>query len=88
VRPSKVGSTFTALALVIVSIQNISTLPAASMRLTDGAIGDPSNRHLGMPQSQRPKVVSAVSENYRWRKFLSLLEDQSYDVVPQRRTFT
>jgi hypothetical protein len=88
VRTSKVGRTFGALALVVVAIQNISTLPAASMRLTNGTIVAPCNGRLAMPQSQRPKVVSAVYENYRWRTFLSLLKDQGYDVVPQRRAFT
>jgi hypothetical protein len=87
VRSCKVGRTFGALALVVVTIQNISTLTAASMRLTDGTLGDPCNRHLAMPPAPRPKVVSAVCETYRWRRFLSLLKDQSYDVVSQRRAF-
>jgi hypothetical protein len=43
----------------------------------DGAIVDVYNRREGVPDLGDPTVVSAVYENYRWRKYLSILEDRS-----------
>ncbi len=120
-KPGHFGNSAAALALVFISIQNISTLPQASLRLPDdfravrqlfglyqnwtmfaphpeitspwpvirgrlanGIIVDPYSNSFQVPTTERPKVVSAVYENYRWRKFISQLEDQSYDAVPQR----
>ncbi len=114
------ASTAAALALVLVMVQNVSTLPAAGLtlpdgfvrvrqafglyqnwtmfapypeltspwpvirgELTDGTVVDVYNGTVGEPDTTRPAVVSAVYANYRWRKFLSLLEDQSYEDGPQ-----
>jgi hypothetical protein len=120
VRPNRPASALAALALVFVTVQNVSTLPAAGIRLpdqflavrqflglyqfwtmfapypeiaspwpvirgelTDGTIVDVYNGTIGEPSTERPPVVSSVYANYRWRKFLSILEDQSYEAVPQ-----
>ena len=121
VAPRRTGSIAAALALIFITIQNISTLPAAGLRLpeefrsvrqalglyqnwtmfapypelnspwpvirgelADGTIVDVYNRQTGAPSTDRPAVVSAVYANGRWRKYLSQLEDQSYEPVPQR----
>ena len=120
VRTGLVPNLAAAFALVFVTVQNVSTLPAADVRLpsefkaarqflglyqfwtmfapypelnspwpvirgelTDGTVVDVYNRRLGEPSFHRPPVVSAVYANGRWRKFLSNLEDQSYEDVPQ-----
>lgn len=107
-------------ALVFVTVQNVSTLPGAPLRLpeefrevrqllglyqnwtmfgphpertsplpevrgilSDGTVVDVYNRRIGEPGGW-PEVPSAIYENYRWRKFLSQMEDQSYEAVPQR----
>ncbi|WP_169054314.1 HTTM domain-containing protein [Nitratireductor sp. XY-223] len=103
------------LFLVFVTIQNVSTLPAAKWtlpdsfvitrqalglyqfwtmfaphpeltspwpviegKLTDGTTVDVYGGRVGNADRSRPDVVSEVYGNYRWRKFLSNLEDQSY----------
>lgn len=107
-------------ALVFITIQNISTLPASGLslpnayvgvrqalglyqnwtmfaphpemtspwpviegELADGTMVDVYNRREGLADFEKPAVVSRVYENYRWRKFLSNLEDQTYDDVTQ-----
>ena len=121
VRAGLASTLAAAFALVFVTVQNVSTLPAADLRLpsefkavrqflglyqfwtmfapypelnspwpvirgelTDGTVVDVYNRRRGEPSFDRPPVVSAVYANGRWRKFLSNLEDQSYEDVPQR----
>jgi hypothetical protein len=107
--------------LVIVSIQNLSTLPALNIelprafvnvrqllgvyqnwtmfapypelsspwpvipgRLEDGTVVDVYRQVAGAPNFRKPVVVSSVYENYRWRRYLSLLEDQSWEPESQR----
>ena len=50
---------------------------------TDGLAVDVYRHKIGIPAFTKPAVVSAVYENYRWRKFLSNLEDDSYVTGPQ-----
>lgn len=61
-----------------------SPWPVIRGELKNGAIVDVYNRRPGEPSSARPELVSAVYENYRWRKYLTVLEDQTYEDVPQR----
>ena len=61
-----------------------SPWPVVLGQLTDGSIVDVYNRKPGAPDFSKPDVVSAVYANYRWRKYLSNLEDQSYEDVPRR----
>ena len=118
--PTRTSSILAALALALVTAQNISTLPSGwqlpnevkSVRqffglyqnwtmfaphpeitspwpiipgeLVDGTKVDVYNDRLGRPSSERPEVISEVYRNYRWRKFLSNLEDHSYRQIPQR----
>jgi hypothetical protein len=107
-------------ALAFITVQNVSTLPAAGLRLPqefitgrqalglyqnwtmfapfpelrspwpsirgeliDGTVVDVYNLTLGEPSGDRPVVVSQVYANDRWRKFLSNLEDRSYEPGPQ-----
>ncbi|MDW3223901.1 MAG: HTTM domain-containing protein [Paracoccaceae bacterium] len=118
---SRTTNLIAATALVFVTIQNISTLPAAGIRLpeefqairqffglyqhwtmfapypemnspwpviqgelTDGAVVDVYNMRIEPVDTNRPAVVSDVYVNARWRKYLSNLEDQSYNDEPQR----
>lgn len=60
-----------------------SPWPVIAGELKDGTIVDVYNRKIGAPIADKPEVVSAVYENYRWRKYLSILEDQTYEDVPQ-----
>ena len=60
-----------------------SPWPVIRGELKDGAIVDVYNRKPGSPSSAKPELVSAVYENYRWRKYLSNIEDQTYEDVPQ-----
>lgn len=59
-----------------------SPLPEIRGVLTDGTVVDVYNRRVGEPAGW-PEVPSTIYRNYRWRKFLSRIEDQSYDPVPQ-----
>ncbi len=109
-----------AVFLVVVSVQNLSTLPSLDLtlprsflavrqalglyqnwtmfapypemtspwpvvegELQDGRIVDVYEMRFGLADFDKPQVVSRVYANYRWRKFLSNLEDQSYEDVPQ-----
>ncbi len=122
--PGRLSSLIAALALVFVTVQNVSTLPAASVRLSDefravrqalglyqfwtmfaphpeitspwpliegrltnGMVVDVYNRRLGAAPDGPPDVISADYENGRWRKFLSQMEDQSYENIPQRLAY-
>lgn len=106
--------------LVFITVQNISTVPAAGLtlpdtfikvrqalglyqnwtmfapfpemtspwpviegELTDGTIVDVYRGIPGPVSLEKPEVVSREYENYRWRKLLSQLEDQSYEDKPQ-----
>ncbi|WP_419906092.1 HTTM domain-containing protein [Hoeflea sp.] len=60
-----------------------SPWPVIEGRLTDGTVVDVYSAKRGNADTSRPDVVSSVYENYRWRKFLSNLEDQSYLPVRQ-----
>ena len=61
-----------------------SPWPVIEGRLRDGSAVDVYNLAPGAPSMAKPARVAAVYENYRWRKYLSNLEDQSYEAVPQR----
>ncbi len=59
-----------------------SPWPVITGRLRDGTIVDVYNGTIGEPDWSRPRYVSRVYENHRWRKYLSILEDMSYDNDP------
>lgn len=120
ITPGRAGGLLAGFFLLLVTAQNISTLPASPFRLPDqvvvlrqlfglyqnwtmfapypeaespwpvimgqlkdGTTVDVYNREPGIPDFSKPEVVSSVYENYRWRKYLSNLEDQSYVAMPQ-----
>ncbi|WP_305989142.1 HTTM domain-containing protein [Roseibium sp. MMSF_3544] len=60
-----------------------SPWPVIEGELTDGTIADVYKGRAGLADFEKPDVVSQTFANYRWRKFLSNLEDQSYENVPQ-----
>ncbi|WP_417675831.1 HTTM domain-containing protein [Roseibium sp.] len=60
-----------------------SPWPVIPGKLQDGTQVDVYNGRLGPAVFQKPDVVSRVYSNYRWRKFLSNLEDNSYEDRPQ-----
>jgi predicted DCC family thiol-disulfide oxidoreductase YuxK len=60
-----------------------SAWPVIRGELKDGTIVDVYNRKIGEPSTAKPEFVSTVFANYRWRKYLSILEDQTYEDVPQ-----
>jgi len=60
-----------------------SPWPVIEGELTDGTIVDVYRGVTGPVSLQKPEIVSQVYENYRWRKFLSQLEDHSYEDRPQ-----
>ncbi|MBT8459051.1 MAG: HTTM domain-containing protein [Boseongicola sp.] len=60
-----------------------SPIPAMRGTLINGIVVDPYEGRIAPPDSSRPAVISSVYETSRWRKFLSILEDDSYDNVPQ-----
>tara|TARA_R110000787_G_scaffold230265_1_gene337737 strand:- start:973 stop:2736 length:1764 start_codon:yes stop_codon:yes gene_type:complete len=60
-----------------------SPWPVIMGELRDGSIVDVYNRKPGIPGYSKPDYVAAVYANYRWRKYLSILEDRSYDAGPQ-----
>lgn len=55
-----------------------SAWPVILGELTDGTVVDAYNGETGLPSWSKPEVVSTVYENYRWRKFLTVMEDISY----------
>ena len=59
-----------------------SSWPVIPGRLRDGTVVDVYNGRLGEPDWDRPRYVSRVYANYRWRKYLSNIEDLSYDNDP------
>ena len=61
-----------------------SPWPIIPGQLKDGSTVDVYNHRSGAPDLAKPGIVSAVYANYRWRKYLSNLEDQSYESEPQR----
>jgi len=65
-----------------------SPWPVIEGELTDGTVVDVYNGRPGLADFDKPAVVSKVYENYRWRKFLSQLEDQTYEDVPQTLALT
>jgi predicted DCC family thiol-disulfide oxidoreductase YuxK len=60
-----------------------SPWPVIPGKLRDGTQVDVYNGRVGPAVFQKPDVVSRVYANYRWRKFLSNLEDNSYEDGPQ-----
>lgn len=60
-----------------------SPWPVIEGELTDGTVVDVYMGRKGLSDFDKPSVVSSAYANYRWRKFLSQLEDQSYEAVPQ-----
>lgn len=56
-----------------------SPWPVIPGTLHDGATVDVYNNVRGMPSLEKPRIVSHAYRNYRWRKYLSNIEDQSYD---------
>lgn len=55
-----------------------SAWPIILGELRDHTVVDVYRRRPGLPSWAKPAVVSAAYENYRWRKYLSLMEDRSY----------
>ncbi|MGI9326608.1 MAG: DCC1-like thiol-disulfide oxidoreductase family protein [Pseudomonadales bacterium] len=62
----------------------VSPWPVIEGRLLEGTVVDVYNHAEKPADFRKPDVVSAVYRNYRWRKYLSNLEDQSYRNEPQR----
>lgn len=56
-----------------------SPWPVIEGELTDGTLVDVYRGRKGLASFDRPDVVSEAYANYRWRKYLSNLEDRSYD---------
>lgn len=56
-----------------------SAWPVILGELTDGTVVDAYTGETGIPSWSKPELVSAVYENYRWRKYLSIMEDLSYE---------
>ena len=56
-----------------------SPWPIIVGELRDHTLVDVYNRRSGVPSWDRPPVVAAVYENHRWRKYLSIMEDLSYE---------
>jgi len=59
-----------------------SPWPVIVGRLEDGTVVDVLEGHAGEPDWAKPPVVSAVYANYRWRRYLSNIEDMSYGDGP------
>ncbi len=57
----------------------VSPWPVMMGELKDGHVVDVYNAKTGIPSFEKPELVSAVYKNYRWRKYLSNLEDASYE---------
>ncbi len=60
-----------------------SPWPVIEGELADGTMADVYNGRTGLGDFEKPEIVSQRYANYRWRKFLSNLEDQSYEDEPQ-----
>ncbi len=60
-----------------------SPWPIVEGELADGTMVDVYNGKTGLADFEKPTVVSETYTNHRWRKFLSNLEDQSYEDEPQ-----
>ncbi|WP_421981590.1 HTTM domain-containing protein [Roseibium sp.] len=56
-----------------------SPWPVIEGELADGTMADVYNGRTGLADFEKPEIVSRRYANYRWRKFLSNLEDQSYE---------
>ncbi len=56
-----------------------SAWPIMVGELRDNTIVDVYNRRSGVPSWDRPDLVSTVYANHRWRKYLSIMEDMSYE---------
>ncbi|MBT3401096.1 MAG: HTTM domain-containing protein [Rhodospirillaceae bacterium] len=56
-----------------------SPWPVIPGTLRDGTAVDVYNHAHGAPSLEKPAIVSHVYENYRWRKYLSNIEDRSYE---------
>lgn len=56
-----------------------SAWPVIVGHLEDGTVVDVYNRRLEAPDWEKPARVSAVFGTHRWRKYLSRIEDFSYD---------
>lgn len=63
--------------------ESTSPWPVIEGELTDGTVVDVYHDRPGLVDFDKPEVVSAEYANYRWRKFLSQLEDQTYEDRPQ-----
>lgn len=59
-----------------------SPWPVIVGRLTDGTVVDVYNGRIGEPDWDKPRYVSRVYANSRWRRYLTTIEDQSYDNDP------
>ncbi len=60
-----------------------SPWPVIEGELADGTMVDVYNGNIGLADFNKPDVVSLTYANYRWRKFLTNLEDQTYEDRPQ-----
>lgn len=61
-----------------------SAWPVILGELKDGSVVDVYNKRAGIPSWSKPELVSAVYRNYRWRKYLSIMEDLSYETESNR----
>ncbi len=59
----------------------VSPWPIIMGKLKNGHVVDVYNKKVGIPSFEKPELVSAVYANYRWRKYLSNLEDASYEAT-------
>lgn len=59
-----------------------SPWPVITGRLVDGTLVDVYEHRTGEPGWDKSQYVSKVYANYRWRRYLSILEDLSYDNEP------
>lgn len=58
--------------------ETTSPWPVIEGDLSDGTIVDVYWNRIGLANFDKPEIVSEVYANYRWRKFLSIMEDRSY----------
>ncbi|MBO6781995.1 MAG: DUF393 domain-containing protein [Alphaproteobacteria bacterium] len=55
-----------------------SAWPVVPGILVDGTEVDVYRGTVGLPSYDKPALVSSAYENYRWRKYISIIEDRSY----------
>lgn len=60
-----------------------SPWPVIAGQLRNGTVVDVYEQSEEAPNFRKPAIVSRVYENYRWRKYLSNMEDRTWEPVPQ-----